>query len=146
MLPTLILVGLASLHTPAPSFANYVFTIPVRIESMTHITTANVSCTLTHTTPTTVPTSVGSAQTPVPVVGGNFTGNIVVTVAAADSRVAAYPPTGYSCVLAYSWRNPDGTIYSASHLVGAREGVYTRMTGQEISTATIEAAGTIPPG
>lgn len=146
MLPALFLVGLASLHAPSPVFANYVFTIPVRIESMTHITAAHVSCTLSHTSPTTAPTSLGSARTAVPIVDGNFAGNIVVTVVATDSRVAAYPPTSYSCVLVYSWRNPDGTIYSESLLLGLREGIYTRMTGQEISIATVEAAGTIPPG
>ena len=75
MLPALFLVGLASLHAPSPVFANYVFTIPVRIESMTHITAAHVSCTLSHTSPTTAPTSLGSARTAVPIVDGNFAGN-----------------------------------------------------------------------
>lgn len=144
MLPTLILVGLASLHSPAPSFANFVFTVPVRIESMTHMTGATVTCTVLHTSPTSVPVSVGSGLATVPVRDGSFTGNVTVTVVASDARIASYPPTRYTCGLVYTWRNPDGSTYSESHILGERERFYTRITGQEITTATVEATGDMP--
>ena len=145
MLSTLIFVALASLHTPAPAFANYVFTVPVRIENMTHITTATASCTLTSIQPTTPVTSLGSASTSIPISGGSFTGNVIVTLVVSADRIAAYPPTNWSCGLTYHWRNPDGTTNTGSFLTGAREPAYTRSTGQEITTATVEVTGTLPP-
>ena len=150
MLATLVFIGLATLHTPATFDANYVFTIPIRIENMTHITTANVSCSVTHmaiglSNPIDLSTP-GTGMASVPVRDGNFNGSITVTVVVSRDRLAAYTPTNWGCGIAYEFRNPDGTIYRESIEPGRREAIYTRLTGQAVTTATVEVTGTIPPG
>jgi hypothetical protein len=150
MIPTLITIALATVWTPAPVDANYAFIVPVRIENMTHMTSAMVSCSVVHDAPgLTNPISLGqpgTGTTTVPVRDGNFTGNITVNVYITTERLAAYTPTGWGCGISYRWRNPDGTEYTTSVRPGEREGIYTRLTGQEITTATVNVNGTLPPG
>ena len=50
MLITMIAVGIATMHAPA-SEPDWVFQVPVRIENMTHITTASVACEVVHDAP-----------------------------------------------------------------------------------------------
>ena len=149
MLPVLILMGLSMAPKAVPMDASYTFVVPVRIENMTHITTASVSCSVVHDAPgLSNPISLGepgSGYATVPVRDGSFTGNITVTVYITSARLAAYTPTGWGCGIAYRWRNPDGTEYTTSVRPGEREGIYTRLTGQEITTATVNVNGTLPP-
>jgi len=147
VLPIFIMLFASS--APAPVFANYVFVVPVRIENMTHVTTALVSCSVIHDEPgLSNPIQLGTpgtGTTSVPVSGGNFTGNITVTVEVTSDRLARYTPTSWGCGLSYRWRNPDGTTFTTSVRPGEREGIYTRLTGQEITTATVNVTGPLPP-
>lgn len=149
MLPILILTGLVNISHPSPIFGTYTFIIPVRIENMTHITSAMVSCSVVHDAPgLSNPISLGDPTTgtaTVPVSGGNFNGNITVRIGVSDETEARYTPTGWGCGISYRWRNPDGSIYTTSVRPGEREAIYTRLTGQEITTATVTVNGTLPP-
>jgi hypothetical protein len=146
----ILAVAFAMLPSSAPAFADYVFIVPVRIENMTHITTASVSCSIIHDAPGLAnPIHLGTPGTGtefITVRGGNFTGNVTVTVAVSADRLARYTPTSWSCAVAYRWRNPDGSTFSESLRPGEREGVYTRSTGQAIDSATTTVTGPMPSG
>ena len=148
MLITLVMVGLGAMHEPVPA-ADFVFQIPVRIENMRHMTSAIVSCAVMHDAPG-LPNPIslgdpGTGSASVPVVGGVYNGTVTVTVSVAPDLLARYAPTGWSCGISYRWRNPDGTIFSASVAPGEREGIYTRLTGQAIGAATTRVSGSLPP-
>lgn len=149
MLPTLILVTLASLHTPASFLVNYVFTVPVRIENMTHVRDALVSCYVNHTAPgLTSPLSIGEPSGNIPNVllrDGNFTGNVTVTVVVDQIKLAAYPPTEWGCRISYRFTRPEGVTYNETLSPTEREAIYTRLTGQEITSSTVVVTGTLPP-
>ncbi|HYN82875.1 MAG TPA: hypothetical protein VES88_15405 [Gemmatimonadaceae bacterium] len=148
MLITLIAVGIGAMHAPA-SAPDFVFQVPVRIENMTHITTASVACEVVHDAPG-LPTPInlnvpGTGITSVPVAGGAYAGNVTVTVTVTADRLARYTPTSWSCAITYRWRNPDGTTFTESVRRGEREGIYTRLTGQAISESTVTVTGPLPP-
>ena len=148
MLTILLASALAAAPSPAPVFADYVFIVPVRIENMTHITTASISCSVIHDAPGLAnPIQLGTPGTGtefITVAGGNFTGNVTVTVAVTADRLARYTPTSWSCAVAYRWRNPDGSIFTESLRPGEGEGVYTRRTGQALDSATTTVGGPMP--
>jgi hypothetical protein len=148
MLITLLAVGIGAMYAPAVE-PDFVFQVPVRIENMTHITSASVSCSVMHDAPgLATPVSLGvpgTGTTTVPVAAGAYSGTVTVTVQVTTDRLARYTPTSWSCGIAYRWRNPDGTTYTESVRPGEREGIYTRLTGQAISESTVTVTGPLPP-
>jgi hypothetical protein len=146
MLTIMLLIALAPAQPPA-YFADYVFNIPVRIENMRNITSAWVSCGITHrgSSASDVRTLGVGGRTDVPLVDGSYNGTITVTVPISASDAIQYPPTNYGCGLVYLWRNPDGATFSESVDATSRATAYTRLTGQAISEHTTEVAGTITP-
>lgn len=149
MLITLIAVGLGAMHAPALE-PDFVFQVPVRIENMTHLISAAVNCSVVHDAPgLATPVSLGvpgTGTTAVPVVAGAYNGTLTVTVQVTADRLARYTPTSWGCGLTYRWRNPDGTTFSESVRPGEREGIYTRSTGQAItSESTVRVTGPLPP-
>ena len=149
MLATLILVNMTSLRMPAPASVNYVFTVPVRIENLTYVRDALVSCYVNHTAPgLSTPISIGEPSSSLPNVqlrDGGFTGNVTVTVVIDQMKLAAYPPTEWGCRISYRFAKPDGSSYTETLSPGEREAIYTRLTGQEITTSTVLVTGTLPP-
>ena len=147
MIAALLLLAFAKLPAPAP-FAEYVISVPIRIENMRNLASANLSCGVYHWGPVervdiNVP---GSGIAPVPVSGGAYNGTVSVTVRTDDARALRYPPTNWQCYLVYIWRNPDGSLFSESpRSTAERATAYTRITGQEISENVTELSGPIPP-
>ena len=147
MISPLVILAFGAVHIPLP-FADYVFQIPVRIENMRHVTEASASCSILHESPGRGPIQLGvpgTGYTSIPVVDGAVNDTITVTVTVTAARIAEYTPTHWDCGLAYRWRNPDGTIFSESLIPGTREGIYTRLTGQEITTAVVQVRGELSP-
>lgn len=131
-----------------PPDASYVFRIPVRIENMRHITEATVSCAVVLESPSRPPiavTTTGGGLVLSPLRDGGFTDTVTVTVTVPTARLGEGTPARWECNLIYRFRNPDGTIYSGSTLSGEREAIYTRLTGQEITTAVVTVSGTLTP-
>ena len=146
MLTIMLLIALAPIQPPA-YFADYVFNVPVRIENMRSVTSAFVSCGITHrgSTATDVRTLGIGGRTDVPIVDGAYNGTITVTVTVSSSDAIRYPPTNYGCGLVYTWRNPDGSTFTESVDATTRATAYTRLTGQAISENTTDVGGTITP-
>lgn len=146
MLTIMLLIALAPIQPPA-YFADYVFNIPVRIENMRSVTSAWVTCGITHRgiSASDVRTLGVGGRADVPLVDGAYNGTITVTVAVSSSDAIRFPPTNYGCGLVYQWRNPDGTTFTESVDATGRATAYTRLTGQAISENTSEVAGVISP-
>jgi hypothetical protein len=147
MLTIMLLIALAPAQ-PLAFFADYVFNVPVRIENMHSVTTAWVTCSLTHrgTTASDVRGIGVGGRTNVTLVDGAYNGTVTVTVPVSSSDAIQYPPTNYQCTLVYEWRNPDGTTYNESPFTSAdRATAFTRLTGQAIAQITGDVSGTLPP-
>ena len=147
MLTIMLLIALAPVQPPA-YFADYVFNIPVRIENMRNVTSAFITCGMTHrgTSAADVRSLGIGGRANVPLVDGAYNGTITITVPVSAADAIQYPPTNYSCTLVYLWRSPDGSIYNESFATTAdRATAFTRLTGQAISENTTEVAGTISP-
>ena len=146
MFAALLMIALAPLNNPAP-FADYVISVPLRIENMRNVVSAQLNCGIYHWGTDRVDlTTPGTGTAAVPIAGGAYTGTVTVTVNVTDSRATLNPPTNWMCMLVYRWRNPDGTIFSESlRGTAERATAYTRGTGQEISENVTEISGPIPP-
>jgi hypothetical protein len=148
MLPIILMLAFAPVQ-PAPTFADYVLNVPVRIENMPNLSSANLSCTIYHFGATAVDRqalSVGT-QANVPLSGGSYTGTITVTVTVSAANALRYTPNTWSCFLNFRWRNPDGTEFNESMASNADRAIaYTRITGQAISENTTEVSGPLPGG
>jgi hypothetical protein len=143
--PALILGFVAMAHPPLD--ATYVFRVPVRIENMRHVTQAAVSCNVRIERTSGDLISVGSTGLTLawmPLRDGSLTDTATVTVTIPTSLLGTGTPTHWSCSLIYDFRNPDGSIFRESTLEGERERAYTRITGQEITTAVVIVEGALP--
>ena len=147
--PVLVLAfSVLSAPTTPTLDASYVFRVPVRIENMRHVTRASVSCNIILDRPGSTPIGVGTTGPEMvwtPVTDGALTDTVTITVTLSSTVLATGTPVRWSCGLTYDFRNPDGTIVHSSFVEGERERVYTRSTGQEITTAVVTVGGPLPP-
>lgn len=135
----------ALLCAAAPASAqDFTFTVPVRIENMRHIESAQVNCSVVNQDASGVRRAVSLAPSvAVPVSGGAFNGNITVPVNVSSGFTRA-DATHWGCSLVYRWRMPDGTVFNRSLPSGERASNYTRYTGQSVTSVVETAAGEVP--
>jgi hypothetical protein len=147
--PAMVLAFSVLTPLPAPTLdASYVFRVPVRIENMRHVTQASVTCTVTLERPGGTPIGYGTTGPEMvwtPVRDGALSDTVTITINLSSATLALGTPVRWSCSLIYDFRNSDGTIVHASFVEGERERVYTRSTGQEITTAVVTVGGPLTP-
>jgi len=149
MLISLLALALSTAQ-PAPVFADYVLNVPLRIENMQNVTGATLSCLIYHygteATDRQDLTTPGTGNVNVPLTNGAYSGTMSVTVGVSAANALRYTPNTYLCFLSYTWRNPDGTTFTASLSAAERAAAYTQITGQQITENTTSITGPIPPG
>jgi hypothetical protein len=138
-------VALAALLWAAPASADdFTFTVPVRIENMSHIEGAQVNCSVVNQAADGTRRAISLAPSvAVPVTAGAFNGNITVPVNVSSSYTRA-DATHWGCTLSYRWRMPDGTLFNRSLVPGERAREYTRYTGQTVASTVDSVGGAIP--
>jgi hypothetical protein len=132
-------LAFAALAFASPAHADdYTFTVPVRIENMRFVESANVNCGVYRDTPVATALSVGG-RTAVPLVDHSFTGNVTVVVNLSSGYTRA-DATRWGCGLVYNWRMPDGSVFNRSLSSGERPREYQRYTGQTVAS-TVDSVG-----
>ena len=134
----------ALLLCAAPASAqDFTFTVPVRIENMRHIESANVNCTVLAVVGVERRSLSVAPPVAVPIRDGAFRGNITVPVNVSSGYTRS-DATNWYCSLTYNWRMPDGTLFNRSLSSGERPTNYTRYTGQTVTSTVESVQGTIP--
>jgi hypothetical protein len=122
--------------------AAYTFVVPVRIENMANVTQASVSCDV-YQGDGVSRRQIGFGQTEIAVSGGAYAQTVTVPV----NMVSGFLPsdaTSWHCGLTYLWQMPDHTTFYRSVLPNeSREDLYTRYTGQVVTSAHTSESGTI---
>jgi hypothetical protein len=148
MMRFLLLASVAAtlaLATPAHA-DDFTFTVPIRIENMTHAENVRVSCDLIRDSGLGMRTGVGSTgQIAVPLVAGRYVGTLTLPVTVSGAGYTAADATHWGCNITYRWRMPDGTLFNRSlRLDESRAVEYERYTGQHVASTVDHVDGAVP--
>ena len=130
-----ILLALAASASVADA-ADYIFTVPVRVENMRFADRVTVTCNVLN-----LHRPVGySGEIPVPLTAAAYHGSITINVDLLPGYVRA-DASLWSCALVYYWHRPAGAP-SAGLL--DQYVFYQRETGQAIASEVVTASGSLP--
>ena len=113
---------------------NITFTVPVRIENMRYLESANVDCSVS----TALGAALGRQRAPVPLVNRQFNGDLSLVVALPAGRTAA-DATTYECALTYTF---SPATVGAEFVTQAQ--LYEMNTHQTVATSVDSVTGPVP--
>jgi hypothetical protein len=120
---------------------DYVFTLPVRIENMRNMESANATCGVEGIAARRLPAGTGYTYVPVPLVDGAYNGTLTIRVTLPVGFTRADFPR-WACGIVYRWPRPAGA--SAGYGSDEQNLLYATETGQTVASSVLRTEGAFP--
>ncbi|QGZ96705.1 hypothetical protein [Terricaulis silvestris] len=118
---------------------DYVFTLPVRIENMRNMESADATCGVEGLRR--LPAGAGYTYVPIPLIDGAYNGTLTIRVTLPVGFTRADFPR-WACGIIYRWRRPAGA--SAGYGSGEQNLLYATETGQTVASSVLRTEGAFP--